>query len=452
MVDREQMIRAKLIDPLPPDETILVGFSVNQCSLRASLVVARWVKASRPKAFVVFGGQLYSDPEKIGETLDAVPIDAVIVGDGEETLVELAEIIEAGRPPESCAGMHLKRDGAVVETRPRPPLLMDSLPFSDFSVLDLESYNVPENLYHDSFMIMASRGCVRHCTFCGSRFPWKGYRSMSGRRVYDEIVHQTARYSHFKVLKFYDILINGNMKHLSELCDLLIADPSEKLFWREANCIVRPEMTPEILKKMYAAGCRHVTFGIESGSDRVLGLMEKGQTAALAERVLRDTHESGIELTANFMFGYPGETEEDFDETLEFVRRIHPYVDIFYPSRTFITMEPNSTMAKNKKELGIDDGTDIFWGTTDGTNTYPVRLARYERFSQVLYEVGAWESPGVNSSVELDRCNSLGRYYAYKNEHQQAVQYFEKYLTLDPECADVRGRLEACQNALAPTR
>jgi radical SAM superfamily enzyme YgiQ (UPF0313 family) len=416
----------------------VVGFSINQCSIRASLLAAKWLKEARPEAFVVFGGQWYCEAENVESTLESGVVDSVIVGDGERALVEIARALCKGEPP-----------GKIVE---RPVESLDALAFLDYGALDLKEYEVPDNLYQDSLMIMASRGCVRRCAFCGSRTPWEGFRSMSGRRIYDEIKQQLSLREGYKVLKFYDIVVNGDMRHLEELCDLLIADPSVKLRWREANMIVRPEMTPAILKKMKAAGCDHVNFGIETGSDRVLKLMKKGQTVAQAERVLKDVHEAGIEITANFLFGYPGETEADFDETLAFVRRVHKSIDIFYPSRTFITMEPLSSMARDKAALGVDDGVDIYWALKDGTNDYPVRLARYERFSRLLKELGAYESAGVNSSLELNHWRSLGGYHEHKRELDKAAECYRKYLELDPGSQDVKSRLEACENARVAAR
>ncbi|MBI3552380.1 MAG: radical SAM protein [Elusimicrobia bacterium] len=450
--EHREVVARLLIDPLPMTGSVLVGFSVNQCSIRTSLLAARWVKEARPEAFIAFGGQWYADPENTETTLESGVVDAVVCGDGEQTLIDLARTLGDGGRPEDCAGLHLWRGGNVVATPERAPADMDALSFLDYSVLDLDDYKVPDNLYQDALMIMASRGCVRRCTFCGSRYPWEGFRSMSGRRIYDEIKHQLSLRGGYNILKFYDIVTNGNIRHISELCDLLIADPSVKLEWRETNCIVRPEMTPTLLAKLRKAGCAHVNYGIETGSNRVLKLMRKGQTAELAERVLRDTHEAGIEITANFLFGYPGETEEDFEETLAFVGRVHPYIDIFYPSRTFITMEPYSDMARHKDELGVDDGVDVFWALKDRSNTYPIRLARYEKFSRLLKELGAFESPGVNSSLELNHWHSLGRYHEYEKEFDKAAGCYRKYLALDPGSQDIRCRLEACENAGIPAR
>lgn len=436
------------VDPLPEDVPSLVGFSVNECSMRSSLHVARRIKALRPKAFVLFGGQAFAEPERIERCLRSGVVDAVAFADGEATVVDVARALAQGRAPESCPGLRVLRGGAVVSTGEREPVDLDALPFLDYAALDLAAYDVPDNLYQRSLMIMASRGCIRRCEFCGNRAPWEGYRFMSGRRIFDEIKHQLAEHpGRFSELKFYDIVVNGDMRRTRELCGLIVADPSVRLSWEEVNCVVRPEMDLETLRLMRAAGCHRITYGIESGSDRVLRLMRKGQTSAMAERVLRDTHEAGLVTTANFMFGYPGETEADFEETLEFARRVHPYVDMFYPSRTFVTMEPLSPMARRREELGVDDGHDVYWSTLDGANTYPVRLARYERFSRLLKELGANESPGVNSSLELWRWSSLAQYHEQRGDAREARRCYEECLKLDPDGALVRARLESLKEA-----
>lgn len=440
LAGHEDFIVSACASPLPEDRPALAGFSVNECSLRASVWVARRLKARRPRAVVLFGGQAFTEPERAQRVLRTGVVDAVAFGDGEAVIVEAARAVAAGRGLDSVRGLRLPGGRATGE---REPVALDALPFLDFETFDLDAYELPENLYRRSLMIMASRGCIRRCEFCGSREPWKGYRYMSGRRIYEEIKHQMARHpGRFSELKFYDIVVNGDMERVLELADLLAGDPAIRLSWEEVNCVVRPEMTVDALQRMRAAGCHRITYGIESGSDRVLRLMRKGQTAEQAEKVLRATHEAGLVATANFMFGYPGETEEDFKETLEFVRRVHPYVDMFYPSRTFVTMEPLSSMARRRGELGLDDGDDVYWASRDGVNTYPVRLGRYERFSRLLRELGARESPGVNSSVELWRWSALGQYHEHRGDKDEARRCYEEYLQLDPDSIPIRSRLE----------
>lgn len=443
-------IRRRCVCAVPIGERSLVGFSVNECSIVASLFVARMIKAARPEAFVVFGGQAFAEPDRIERCLRDPAVDAIVMHDGERTLVELVGRLSEGRDPLAAAGLYVRGEkGKPRWTGDRVPVDLDSIAFCDFEALDLSRYEVPENLYSKSLMIMASRGCVRHCSFCGSRKPWEGYRYMSGKRIYDEIKYQLARHPHLTELKFYDIVTNGSMKRVLDLCDLIIADGTIKLSWEETNCIVRPDLTYEALCKMKRAGCHRITFGIESGSNRVLGLMQKGQTVELAERVLYDVHRAGMVATANMMFGFPGETEEDFQQTLAFARRVHKFVDLFYPSRTFTTMEPLSDMAANRKQLGIDGGTDIFWATLDGSNTYPIRLERYERFSRLLAELGARESQGLNSGLELNKWYSLGEYYEYKRDFEQAADCYRRYLKLDPASTVVKAKLERCTAAHA---
>ncbi len=423
----------------------VVGFSVSWCSLSASFVLARWIKACRPDTRVVFGGQFFTViPHSPGELLrDHPEVDAVVVGDGEDTFVDVLSRLQGGRSLDGCAGLFVRDgEGRPAFTGDRPAVDLDKLPFADYSVFDLSRYGTDRLRSYD-LAFMASRGCVRQCSFCGNRAGWTGFRQMSGDRVYREIVHQRKAMPNLEArsrIKFYDILMNGSMRKLNRLCDLLISDAGPRLEWHECNAVVRSEMTDEFCRKLRKAGCRTLIIGFESGSQNILNLMDKRQTVEEMKTVLRNIDRAGLEVRANFMVGHPGETEADFEKTLDFLREMRPYIHLLYPSYTFTHLQ--GRLEQNPEQWGvIPHENALYWESADGKNTYPVRLDRYKTLIEVARGLGIKVIDGLQMSMEAYTNFCLAGYWEAKGKKAEALRYYERYSVIDPGNQYVLGKL-----------
>ncbi|MBI5241196.1 MAG: radical SAM protein [Elusimicrobia bacterium] len=403
----------------------LVGLSVNTCSWPAARELARRLKERLPQARLAAGGPLFCVPSDPAPLRDA-GVDFVVRGEGEKAFVELA-------------------GGRTVPEAGLPPLMdLDALPFLDLEAFPLDLYDPPGHMGRH-ISLMTSRGCVQQCVFCGPRAYWDGFRTMSGRRIYDEVRHHAAHRPDLEAIEFLDLLFNGRLETLREFCGLMAeAPPAPGLRWH-ANLVVRPDMDEALYRAMRAAGCRHVTFGIESGSQRVLGLMRKRYRIADADAALARAHGAGIAVTCNFMFGFPGETEADFQQTLAFLERNARRLDTAYPSRSYCTIEPHSYLAGHLDEFGVipSPAHGQYWRSRDGSNTYPERLRRCEEFSRRARELGIHVGEGLQTSVEKDKWLSLGDYHESCGEREEAARCLRRYLECAPEDEAVRGRLAA---------
>jgi len=239
---------------------------------------------------------------------------------------------------------------------------------------------------------------------------------MSGVRCFREIRSHLNTFPGVRYFYFLDPLLNGNIRELHLFCDL-IADAAHRrmipaIQW-SGNGIIRREMTSALLHKMRAAGCVALAYGIESGSQRVLDLMRKRFKVADAEAVIRATHEAGIEVSLNFMFGFPGEIEADFQETIGFLRRNSGSIDKVMPSDSFCYIDKGTYLYEHGAEFGVEpDPHTAFWKTIDGSNTYPGRLNRFERFCEVASSLGLGIGAG-REKVKLFKEKSLGQYRAH---------------------------------------
>lgn len=191
---------------------------------------------------------------------------------------------------------------------------------------------------------------------------------------------------------------------------------------------MRPEMTPGLLNKMKKAGCKVISYGLESGSDNVLKLMRKGYTSESAERVIRDTFRAGIYTIFNIIVGYPGETEDDFNETNDFLIRNVQYANEIAMSPLLLLK--GSYIYDHAGDLGIclpDADAQLCWFTSDGQNTYEVRLRRLEAYKEIVRGKAYCTRSDSDTNIEV------GDMMFQKGEFQKALDSYQKARALNKD-------------------
>jgi radical SAM superfamily enzyme YgiQ (UPF0313 family) len=358
----------------------IVGLSIFYSTEETSLDLARRIKARDARVRIVLGGPS-CDRHVHGPRLVALPeVDAVVLGEGERTVVELVKNFDeaTGRFGDTPGALTKDSSGNVVDGGDRPiERDLDSIAFPDFSPFDLSQYARPGSL-----ALLTSRGCPNRCKFCSERGFWKKFRTRSPENVFAEIKHH---HDTLGVRRFYwvDSLINGDVRKLDRLLDLILAD-GLKIRWY-GMAMVRREMTGDLLAKMARAGCVLLQYGIESGSSRVRREMGKTSDIGLVERVVRDTHRAGIRVHGLFIVGYPTEKFSDFLATLRFIRRNRDAITyLVRPTCPYVCL-PNSILFEEKDAWGIRvDGEHYAeWTSQDGRNTFAARKRRLAAFHWV---------------------------------------------------------------------
>jgi hypothetical protein len=303
----------------------VVGFSNQATNLGVTLQVAQRIRLVAPDVTVVFGGPNVAEAQQGVMALETRIPHLVVEGEGEETLIEVLGALGSDGDLSEVAGIGRLVDGVPTWT-PRRPLLgdVDALPFPDFSDFDWSMYPNPYEI-----PIMTSRGCVLNCAFCYETVYWKRFRTQSSERIVAEIEHQITNHplrpdvlegrARFG-MSFADSLVNGHLGGLKRMAELLI-ERKVDIYWN-GQATINAKMDDDFFQKLGASGCTGLSFGLESGSPRVLESMGKkfdiDEAADFFERVQR----SGIELVVNVMVGFPTETRADFVETLRFLTRI----------------------------------------------------------------------------------------------------------------------------------
>lgn len=362
-------------------KTSFIGFSVNTSNRLFSLELAKRVKLEDKRKVIIFGG-----PITFGLHLDTfflrekenLPVDIFVIGEGEETLYEI--LLNLGK--DKIKGAIFKENGGYSSPVLRLPIMdINTLPFPTFSGFPLKNYLV------QALPLLISRGCVSKCSFCNDHRLSSPYRYKNPSRVIEEIEYH-IRYNKINSFSFKDLLCNGNISILESLCNLII-EKKLNINW-DSQAIPREEMNFSLLEKMKKAGCHTLIYGLESASNKVLKRMKKMFTKEIAERVIRDTHRVKIRVYINIIVGFPGETEEDFLETLNFIRENREYIDSL-AALSVCLVNGETDLEFNPQKYGLilpeePEKRARFWKDIYG-NDYYLRRKRAEKILSLLKEL-----------------------------------------------------------------
>lgn len=307
------------LSAVPWDDYAVVGFTSTFEQNIASLSLARRVKAAHPHLRIVFGGANWEDSMGV-ELHHRFPfVDYVCSGEAERSFPALVRRLFAGGalPQADIPGV-VRRDARGRSVSGGPPEMvreMDELPYPDYSDFFRDmgqspaAYTVMPTLLYET-----SRGCwwgaKKHCTFCGLNGGSMAFRSKSPRRALDELEHLIDRWQTNHVEAVDNIL---DMKYFDDMLPALVSSGrSVRLFYE-----VKANLSREQVRLLSEAGVERIQPGIESLSDHVLRLMRKGTTGLRNVQLLKWAQEYGISVEWNILYGFPGETPEDYRRMLE---------------------------------------------------------------------------------------------------------------------------------------
>jgi anaerobic magnesium-protoporphyrin IX monomethyl ester cyclase len=290
----------------------LFGMSCWTANRRGVDLVSRCIRRRHPRAHIIVGGP-HATPLAREVLEHYTAIDTVAVGESEDTFMELVDRLAAGAPTQGIAGTWYRERGAIKEGPKRK------------SIEDLDRLASPHD-YFATHILMTSRGCPWQCTFCGAEATWgRGFRGRSVARVLDDIEHALEKLP-VKMIQIKDDTFTANKRRALEICNGIL-ERGLQFSW---SCDTRVDvLTDELLGAMRRAGCQRLSLGVESGSQRVLNLINKKITV---QQILRSTalaKSYGIQVRYYMMLGNRGETLDTFHETLAFLTRAKPDQYIF---------------------------------------------------------------------------------------------------------------------------
>ena len=300
-------------------EADIYGFSTYTANYYRTLVAKDVALQINPSAKTAAGGPHASalPREVIGD------FDYVVVGEGEITFREIVT-------GELGEGIHVGKSTND----------LDSIPFPNYSLVDFSSYS---RRFQDkrSFPIFTSRGCPYRCAFCSTGHI--AIRRRSVENVLKEITYLQAQYTDREDISF-------RFKD-----DLFAVDPSWlKDFAKrcpdiEYSCNIRSDCKPEAIRYLAESGCKWACLGLESGSDKILRMMQKGTTVDKARKTIGLLKSYGISVLGWFIVGFPGETWNTINETLDFIHEIELDKVVVYPLIPY----PGTDLWNNRAKYGL---------------------------------------------------------------------------------------------------
>ena len=332
---------ADAILALSPD---IVGFTALGRTLPHALGAAAAVKARLPGLPIVIGGP---HATILGPALlDAFNcLDVIVRFEAESIVQEVVEAVHARRDLSSIRNVVFRKRGSIVSTviDARLPDL-DQLPFPAYHLYP------PEQLIGKELALEAGRGCPFSCTFCSTAtFFHRRYRLKSNNRLIDEMERLRGQVG-TQVFDLNHDLFGLNKKALREFCSRV---SGRGLKWK---CSMRPDTIDlTLIGELVRAGCISIYFGVETGSPRMQSIIGKRLDIDEATRNIGAAIDAGLVCTASFITGFPEETAEDLDATLDLIGRLAA----LSPDRLLLQLhvlspEPGSDLVERKREIHFD--------------------------------------------------------------------------------------------------
>jgi len=294
----------------------VVGFTATTMDWPEVVALARICKHLDPDIVTVVGGFHLSCYPR--ESLSFPCIDLGVVGDGEETMLEIVERVASGRPLYAIPGTWYRDNQHVpTQAKPRTPVAdLDALPWAARELFPNDLYRAI-TIERPFATLTTVRGCPYACKYCGQTGVREQYRARSAESVFEEIKYLKS--VGFKELIFFDETFTVNRKHVVDLTTRMI-ESGVILPW---TCRTRVDLVDrELLTLMRKAGCKRIQMGIESGSPAVLERMNRNLNLQQVERGFRIARELGFETRGYFMLGYLDETPEETEMTIDLACRL----------------------------------------------------------------------------------------------------------------------------------
>jgi anaerobic magnesium-protoporphyrin IX monomethyl ester cyclase len=353
----------------------VVGFTVFSLALKSVLDSVRRIKQLNKDIIILVGGP---HPSAIPQRALEDGIDYGFIGEGEKGVPMLLKYLFANQEEmmEQVPGLIYRKNGEVRFNQPFFNPEPDSIPFPAWDLIDPPEYfSRGVDIKRFTGCILITRGCPFDCSFCSVHtIAGRNLRSRSIENVLEEmeVLERLYGIRRFVIL---DENFTADNKFVSDFCYKIIA-LNKKYEFILPNGVRLDTLTRDILRLMLRAGfSRRMAVGIESGSDRVLGLMNKKLSKSVIEEKLELLAREGFRTIGYFIIGYPGETRQDIEETIRFASKVKLYEAAF---TCYIPMPGTKTFDYITENEGFPRDFDFTLLNTDKINYTPKSLSKEE--------------------------------------------------------------------------
>jgi len=364
------------------DADLLGVSSMTGYQIADGLKVSAAVKAAYPDKPVVWGG--YHPSLLADQTANDPNIDIVVRGQGEVTCLELAKWLDGKMTLEEINGLTFKRDGGLFSTPERSVADINQFPETPFNLIDLEKYLAFNRQYHNdkrrAINYVSSFGCPHACGFCSNPEAYgRKWKGLAADRVVAEVNGLVERYNLDRVY-FDDNNFFASKRRVREICRGFLESP-RKFEW---FATIRPTQvmafSDEDLQLIRDSGCTKFMMGAESGDDSILELINKGSEANVVLEATRRCREHNIQPSYVFIVGFPTETWEQMQTTLNFMKQLK---EIYADTRTttlFFTPYPGTALTRLGSEKGFTLPHSLMdWASYDARSVQTPWITRKQK-------------------------------------------------------------------------
>lgn len=360
-----RILMDEYVDKIVGLNPTVIGFTVYDCNLKPIQYMVSRFKELLPESLIALGGPSCHR----SHTWFGFEPDYIVSGEGEELVLTMLEEVESGV-------RHKKTKILRQDINQR--INLDELPSPDYSHFDFNDYQLSNGVNMEF-----SRGCIAKCTFCDETHFWK-FRDRSGENVLNEVTKLYAE--GITNFWFLDSLVNGNIKQLRGFCKGVIASEMKIKWTGWARCDGRMDL--EYYKDLAASGCDHLSYGVESGSNKVLRDMAKGIVNTEIEQNFKDSHSVGIDNVLMLIFGFPTEEPIDVYDTMTMLWRIRFYGIRYISTGIGCFVAEDNILGQNKEKYNISQLTygnsHGMWITSDFKNSKLHRLIRVKTINILI--------------------------------------------------------------------
>jgi anaerobic magnesium-protoporphyrin IX monomethyl ester cyclase len=352
----------EIMDMIKLQEPSIICIAAFPSTLHDAYITCNLVKERFPEKIIILEGyHINADPSIILH----MGIPYGIRGDAEYSFLEFCENILAGQAPsQDLSGLVINNKGELKANEPAFVRDMDALPMPAYHKLPIGNYySASTNKTYMKFF--TTRGCPYDCNFCASA-PQMKYRQMSNENVVkhlDVLVNKLG----VQWIEFMDLTFTVSKRRTMEMCDAIIE--SGLVF--DWGCETRADKIDEdLIIKMKSAGCKKITFGVESGNEKIRQQTGKRISNEAFKTAFNLCRKHKLKTMANFILGHPGETAEDMKETIRFARELKPFNVLFLRMIPLPDVEVYAQGVKNG-EVPADIWLQYMRGEIDHPVYYP---------------------------------------------------------------------------------
>lgn len=323
----------------------IVLFTTYESNFFFTIMCSLLLRRRKPNITIIYGGPQVTQSEYSRKLVLKLGVaDIVVIGEGEETLLNIIKAYKSGRQLSVKGTMSYIKNKDSFLTKPSEPLDLNILPCPDFSILNLNGY-FKKNL---ELPLYTSRGCVFSCNFCNEWRMWHRFRQISPEKVVGWMKNLNQKYGAFRFY-FADSLLNTSLPWLDKFSDTLLKNKLD-FQW---HGYFRANMNRQLVEKLKASGLCRAFVGVETFSQALLEKMNKKRTAIDNMESIEAFTSCGIPLEISNIVGFPSESKVDFQKRWEFYLELitkYPKIDLNIESFQF---RPCSRIYDHYKDFGL---------------------------------------------------------------------------------------------------